>query len=191
MSTIELLANGVTTLSIFLAARNSLHTWWTGMFGSALFAAVFWGARLYADVTLQAFFLATSAWGWWHWARGGLARTPRPIARSTAALLLCLGVAGVGVTAGYGSLLHTHTDAALPFADSAVLGFSIVAQGLLMTRRLETWAFWLLVNTLSVPLFWSRELHLTAGLYAVYWCNAWWGGWRWWRLHQAQPPAGP
>jgi nicotinamide mononucleotide transporter len=49
-----------------------------------------------------------------------------------------------------------------------------------MTRRLETWAFWLLVNTLSVPLFWQRELHLTAVLYAAYWLNAWWGGWRWW-----------
>lgn len=187
MNTVELLANGVTTLSIFLAARNSLHTWWTGMLGSILFAGVFWGARLYADVSLQAFFLATSAWGWWHWSQLGSDSKPRPISRSTGGLLLGLAVAALGVTAAYGSLLRATTDAALPFIDSAVMAFSIVAQGLLMTRRLETWACWVLVNTLSVPLFWSRGLYLTALLYAVYWCNAWWGAWRWWRLQQLRP----
>lgn len=39
---------------------------------------------------------------------------------------------------------------------------------MLMRRKLETWLFWLLVNTISVPLFASRGLYLTAGLYAVY-----------------------
>jgi len=90
-------------------------------------------------------------------------------------------VAGVGVTVAYGALLHRFTDAYAPFADSAVLAFSVVAQLLLMQRRLETWGFWLLVNTVSVPLFASRGLTLTAGLYAVYWFNAWFGAWRWWR----------
>ena len=92
-----------------------------------------------------------------------------------------MGLSAVVVTVAYGTLLHHFTDAYAPFADSAVLAFSVVAQLLLMRRQLETWAFWLLVNTVSVPLFLSRGLTLTAGLYAMYWLNAWWGGWTWWR----------
>ena len=33
MVTNELLANAVTTASIVLAGRNSIHTWWTGIIG--------------------------------------------------------------------------------------------------------------------------------------------------------------
>ena len=56
---LELAANVVITVSILLAARNSVHTWWTGIVGCVLFALVFHGAKLYAEVGLQAFFIAT------------------------------------------------------------------------------------------------------------------------------------
>jgi hypothetical protein len=60
---LEVSANAVNALSILLAARNSVHTWWTGIFGCALFGAVFFIARLYADTLLQVFFIGTSAVG--------------------------------------------------------------------------------------------------------------------------------
>jgi nicotinamide mononucleotide transporter len=63
--------------------------------------------------------------------------------------------------------------------DAAVLALSVIAQCLQMQRKLETWPFWLGVNTLSVGLFASRGLLLTAALYAAYWVNAWYGWWRW------------
>jgi hypothetical protein len=34
--TLEILANLMVTLSIVLAGRNSIHTWWTGIVGCAL-----------------------------------------------------------------------------------------------------------------------------------------------------------
>lgn len=177
---LELAANAVTTLSIGLAARNSVHTWWTGIAGSLLFGVLFFQSQLYADVTLQGFFVATSLLGWWHW-HGGRAAVAPPVRRSSARLIGGCLLAALAVTAAYGSLLHHWTDAYAPYVDSAVLAFSVVAQLLLMRRRLETWPAWLLVNTLSVPLYASRGLTLTAMLYAIYWLNAWYGGWRWWR----------
>lgn len=79
-----------------------------------------------------------------------------------------------------GALLFHFTDAYAPYVDSAVLVFSVIAQFLLMRRKLESWLFWLLVNTVAVPLYFSRELTLTAGLYALYWVNAVvsWLAWR-------------
>jgi nicotinamide mononucleotide transporter len=58
--------------------------------------------------------------------------------------------------------------------------FSVIAQVLLMGRRIENWPVWLLVNTISVPLYASRGLYLTAVLYAAYWINAL-VAWRHWR----------
>ena len=94
-------------------------------------------------------------------------------------------LAAAAVTLGYGALLHHFTDAYAPYVDSAVLALSVAAQFLLMQRQIETWAFWIVVNTLSVPLYASRGLHLTAVLYAAYWFNAWYGLWRWHREQRA------
>ena len=168
---LEIAANALVAVSIVLAGRNSVHTWWTGILGCAAFALVFASARLYADALLQGFFIATSALGWWQWLRGD-AGAPLPVTRAGRGTLAWTVPAGIGATLAYGMLLHRFTDAYAPFVDSAVLVFSVIAQLLLMQRRCEAWWFWLLVNTISVPLFASRELHLTSFLYALYWVNA-------------------
>ncbi|WP_313872813.1 nicotinamide mononucleotide transporter [Rugamonas sp. DEMB1] len=65
-----------------------------------------------------------------------------------------------------------------------MLVFSIIARLLLMGRRLESWPFWLLVNTISVPPYFNRGLRLTALLYAAYWLNAV-VSWYFWRRQMA------
>jgi nicotinamide mononucleotide transporter len=175
MSPLEIAANLVNTASILLAGRNSVHTWWTGIIGCLLFARLFTSARLYADATLQLFFIATSVLGWWRWRarrQDDQAPAPRPIRRTPPRLMLLLALAGVVVAVGYGQLLHRLTDAFAPTIDSLVLAFSVLGQLLLVGRRVESWWCWLLVNTISVPLFAARGLWLTAGLYLVFWVNA-------------------
>ncbi len=97
---------------------------------------------------------------------------------------------GLGATVGYGMMLQAYTNAYAPFIDSSVLVFSIVAQLLLMGRRLESWPFWLLVNSISVPLYASRGLYLTAVLYAAYWVNAL-VSWYYWRRQMQQAAGAP
>jgi nicotinamide mononucleotide transporter len=171
MSWLELAANALNAVSILLAGRNSAHTWWTGICGCALFGAVFFTSRLYADATLQLFFIGTSAAGWWAWLRGA-SGAELPIRRTPGRQRIAMGAAAIAVAAAYGWALARFTDAWQPFIDSLVLCGSVLAQLLLMARRIETWPCWLAVNTLSVPLFWARGLHLTSALYALFWLNA-------------------
>lgn len=176
---LELAANAFTAVAIVLAGRNSVHTWWTGIVGCTLFGVLFAENRLYADVLLQVFFVATSVLGWWRWARGDHG-APLPITHAGLRSLLWMAPAGIAATAGYGTLLHHYTNAYAPFVDSAVLVFSVIAQLLLMQRRIENWPVWLLVNTVAVPLYFSRELYLTSALYVGFWVNAI-VSWIWWR----------
>lgn len=178
MTLLELAANAITAVSVLLAARNHRQTWCTGIVGCVLFGCLFVEQKLYADATLQAFFVVTSLIGWRHWRRDdGAAR--QLVWRSAMPTWAWMAAAAVLVTAGYGAALHAWTDAVAPYPDSAVLAFSVVAQLLLMRRCIQTWPFWLVVNSIAVPLFASRGLHLTAALYALYWLNAWHGWWHW------------
>ncbi|ATE65934.1 nicotinamide riboside transporter PnuC [Rhizorhabdus dicambivorans] len=185
MNLLEIAANAFATASILLAARNSIHGWWTSIIGCTLFAVLFYDARLYADVTLQFFFIGISATGWWMWLRGN-AGAPLPIRHAPPALLPAMGFAGLVVGLGYGALLHRFTNAYAPFVDSSVLVLSVIGQLLLMRRMIENWYIWLAVNMISVPLYLSRDLQLTAFLYACYLASNIYGLWVWRReMHRA------
>jgi len=168
---LEIAANGFNAASILLAGRNSVHTWWTGLVGCALFSWVFFASRLYADVTLQVFFVVTSVLGWWSW-QPHSGESALVVQRTTPRALLVMFALALLCAAGYALILHRFTDAYAPIADSAVLTFSVLGQLLLMKRRVENWWAWLLVNTIAVPLYASRGLYITAALYVVFLLNA-------------------
>jgi nicotinamide mononucleotide transporter len=187
LSPLEMWANILTVVCIFLAGRNSVHTWWTGIVASVLFGIVFYQSQLYADTTLQVFFVATSFIGWWNWSNknipmdtseagdGSKLVDTNDVAKVSYAtsdqVFAYIGIAFLAAV-GYGWILHTYTNAFAPWIDSTVLTFSIVAQLLLMSRKVQNWPVWVLVNALSVPLYFSRELYLTSALYAVFFVNA-------------------
>jgi nicotinamide mononucleotide transporter len=168
---VEIAANVFNAASILLAGINSFHTWWVGIIGCMLFGIVFFTAQLYADATLQVFFIVTSVIGWRNWIRGH-AGTELPVRRTRWLPLAGMFLTGSLVAGGYGWLLHRFTNAFAPFLDSVVLAFSVLGQLLLMRRRYESWWCWLLVNSIAVPLFLSRGLTITAILYAAFWVNA-------------------
>lgn len=168
---LEIAANILVAGSILLAGRNNVHTWWMGIVGCALFSLVFQRSHLYADMVLQFFFIIVSVFGWWQWLRGDHGE-PLPITRVRPRAWLWLVPLAVAGTFAYGGMLHTLTNAYAPFVDSGVLVLSVIAQLLMMRRKLESWWVWLLVNTIAVPLYYSRGLHLTSILYIGFWINA-------------------
>jgi nicotinamide mononucleotide transporter len=167
----EISANIANASSIVLAGLNRAHTWWTGILACILFGWVFYQSRLYADASLQVFFVGASIVGWRQWVTGA-AGASLPVRHASRRMVLLSAVVAALGTAAYGSLLHRFTDAYAPFADSAVLMLSIIGQVLLVRRLYENWWCWLAVNTIAVPLFFSRGLVLTSVLYACFWINA-------------------
>lgn len=189
---LELAGNFFIVACIFLAGRNSIHTWWTGLVGCTLFGIMFFNVQLYADATLQVFFFITGLIGWYNWTnfsyakRGMQPEKERPIEKATPKYMGVAISVAVLTALAYGALLHSFTDAYAPWIDSAVLTFSVVAQLLLMRRAIQNWQVWVLVNTLSVPLFWSRELYLTSVLYGAFWINAVYSYFHWKKLMKAE-----
>ncbi len=176
---LEITANAVTTLSIWLAVRNSIHTWWTSIVGCLLFLVLFYNNQLYADSTLQVFFTVTSIIGWWQWKHFAGKKIDRPISRLDLPTSAAIALVALGVTLGYGWLLKNFTNDFMPFVDAAVLALSVAGQCLLMQRKIQSWPVWILVNTISIGLYISRGMNITAALYVAYWFNAWYGWWHW------------
>lgn len=145
-----------------------------------LFAVLFYQSQLYADVLLQGFFVVTGVIGWYQWMHSPHNRhLQRPITSVSPPVLCAALVGGAGIAALYGILLYKTTDAYMPYVDATVLAFSVVAQILLMQRKIETWMFWILVNSISVPLYLTRGLILTGLMYSLFFVNAFYGLYKW------------
>jgi nicotinamide mononucleotide transporter len=57
-------------LYVFLEIKQNLWLWPVGIITSAVYIWVFFTGKLYADMSLQVYYLAISALGWFWWVRG-------------------------------------------------------------------------------------------------------------------------
>jgi nicotinamide mononucleotide transporter len=168
MNPLELTAVLLGIANVGLLVRRSIWNYPFGMAMVALYFVIFREAKLYGEAGLQVFFFVVQGWGWWLWARaGGLAESVAVEWMSWRARVAALALVAVSAVS-IGWAMARFTDAAVPYADAAIAGGSVVAQVLLAMRRVENWALWIAVDALSIGVYISRGLNLTAGLYVVF-----------------------
>ena len=68
----------------------------------------------------------------------------------------------------FGLFLEKFTDAALPFWDSLTTWGAVLTTYLVAKKFIENWIYWFVIDFISVFLFISRDLYLTAGLFFAY-----------------------
>jgi nicotinamide mononucleotide transporter len=155
-------------LSVYLTIRQQIWCWPTGIVSVIAYALLFYDIKLYADMLLQIFFLVTSFQGWYLWRYGGSNRSELPITRLSRSQVVMLGIGLVVCALAIGYVFDTYTDAHIPFWDAAASSMSVLAQILLMRKKLENWYLWIIVDVLSIGIYIYKEVYLTAGLYLVF-----------------------
>jgi len=157
-------------LYLVLAIRENLWCWPAAFLSSALTVAVMFGARLYSEAALNVFYAAMAIYGYYQWRYGGRARGTPELPISVWPLRThAVAIGGSVVLSGsLGWLLHTQTDAALPYVDAFVTVSSVVTTYMVARKILENWLYWLVIDSISLWLYVQRELYFYAGLFALY-----------------------
>jgi nicotinamide mononucleotide transporter len=155
-------------VAVWLTVRQNVWCWPLGLVNVAIFAVVFYRARLYADMGLQGVYFALCLYGWWEWLHGGTAHGPLAVGRTPPRWALALAGLAAAFAVGLGALLARATDAALPWLDSSLTAGSLAAQYLQARKWIENWWAWLAVDVVYVGMYVFKRLYLTAGLYAVF-----------------------
>ena len=99
------------------------------------------------------------------------------------AIMTSLAIGALGSLLLGAAMAH-WTDAAQPWLDAALTGFSLVAQMWMAQKRVQCWPLWIAVDVIFVGLFLYKGLYLTAALYALFTLIAV-QGWREWRADPA------
>ena len=165
LKTLEWVAAGLGLINITLLVFRSIWNYAFGIASVALYIFVFYESRLYAESGLQAFFVLAQLWGWYLWRKVGDVQnrvSVRWLDWQSRAVWITVTAA---ISLNLGWMMHRYTDAAMPFADSAIAGASVAAQILLAYRRIENWVVWIVIDVGAVLLYIDRGLFPTAGLY--------------------------
>jgi nicotinamide mononucleotide transporter len=156
-----------TLIGIWLTTRRSLWCWPITLAADVLYLVVFYRAQLLSDTLLQAFFIAFTLYGWWHWLRGvreeGEVKIV-PLKARDAAVAIALGAVGSVILALIAQRLH----AALPWLDATLASYSLVASWWGARKHIANWWLWIVVDTIYVGEYIYKDLWATALLYAAF-----------------------
>lgn len=166
-SWVEIIAAILAMGYLLLAIKQRRSCWSAAFVSSCLYVWVLFGAHLYMESVLNAFYAAMAVYGYRQWTGSGSGVALR-ISRWSAArnALGLLAVVCLSVVSSF--FLRRFTPAAWPFMDSMVTWASVFATFLVARKIYENWHWWLIIDSVSLCLYFTRRLYLTMLLFALY-----------------------
>ncbi|AHW60850.1 nicotinamide mononucleotide transporter [Draconibacterium orientale] len=166
---IEILGAILGLVYIFFSIKQHILTWPTGLLTSALYVFVFFNARLYADMGLQAYYVVISIYGWYFWLTGKKQNEKKVAVKTTRkALWMKLTVVSIALYALLFFILSNYTNSDVPHMDSVTTALSIVATWMLARKYIEHWLLWIFIDAFSAGLYVYKGLWATVILFIVY-----------------------
>ena len=172
MSLMEVTAVVFAMAYLLLAVRENVLCWLFAFLSTAIYTVLFWDVSLLMESALNVYYMAMAVYGWYQWTRGGSNGDDQPHAlavRSMAAkqhVMVIAAIASLTLVSGY--LLSEHSTAAWPYVDSFTTWASVITTYLVARKFLQNWLYWIVIDTVSVPLYIDRGLNLTALLFVAY-----------------------
>jgi nicotinamide mononucleotide transporter len=169
MLTIEIFAALLTLLCVYLTTKGKLLSWPVGIWAVILYAVVFWHTKLYADFILQGIFAIQGVIGFLLWYYKGevkdnsITKVEKLTNKQRVIYLIPILIAYLIIA----YIFKTYTNASLPYIDSMTAVLSLVANQLLVKRKIENWYLWIFVDLVYVGMFLFKGLFVSSFLYLI------------------------
>ena len=158
-------------LYLWLEYKANIWLWVVGLIMPIVHGALYFRSGLYADFSMQLYYIAAGLYGLIAWRRGAKNSSKKSelsiISTPLRVWAAIVGVYAVLHVAIYLFLVN-FTDSSVPFWDSFTTALCIVAYWMLSRKYVEQWLVWLIVDVVTVGLYLYKDIPLTAGLYALY-----------------------
>ena len=177
-SFIELIAVLFSIAYVVLAAKKNIWCWSAAIISVSIYIYICFSAKLYAETSLQIFYLFMAFLGYFNWnnKEKNIKITEWSIKKHLTTILI-----GTFLTFLLGFIFSSYTDAKMPIVDSFTTIFSLFATYMVIKKILGNWLYWIVIDVVSVYLYNSRDLHLTALLFIVYTIIAIYGYTNWFK----------
>ncbi|TZF98455.1 nicotinamide mononucleotide transporter (plasmid) [Chryseobacterium panacisoli] len=150
-------------IQVLLARKNNVNNYLFGVAGILLTLYVMLTSKLYAEFTLNLYYLIMSIYGWLYWKFGKQKSEMQISVTSTSEKWIAGGIV-LGTFSLFWFFLTRFTDSDVPVWDSLVSAFAWAGMWLMARRKIENWVVLNISNIISIPLLLHKELYLYAVL---------------------------
>lgn len=148
-------------IQVLLASRNNSNNYLFGIAGVSLTLYIMIVAKLYAEFTLNLYYLIMSIYGWIYWKYGKQKKEAKISTTTSQEKWVVLGIVSF-TFALFWFFLTQYTDSDVPIWDSLVSAFAWAGMWLMAKRKIENWILLNISNIISIPLLIHKDLYLYA-----------------------------
>jgi len=174
-SIVESIAVFFSVLYVVLAARESIWCWGAACISVSIYIYICYTAKLYPETGLQIFYLLMAGAGYYMWNK----ENKEEIKEWNELKHLGIILLGAILTFFMGFYFSIYTDSVMPITDSFTTIFSLIATYMVVKKVLGNWLYWIIIDLVSVYLYFNRDLHLTSLLFVTYTIIAVFGYFSW------------
>ena len=166
---------------VILIAKNKISGWVFGIISSfvSIFLFVFY-AKLYSEALLYSFYVIAGFYGWYNWGRQKETKEVYCMSIKRHLIIISIGVCLSLLL--YWAMTYLFTGAEKPLVDAFTTIFSFIATYLATKKWIGNWIYWIIIDLVSVWLYFSRDLEIYALLMLAYSVIAVFGYMEWKKL---------
>lgn len=164
----ELIAASLGFIAIFLQIKQNVWYWFVSIIMVSMYIFIYIQAKLYADMSLQIYYLLISFYGWYMWLFGKKVNnhnTRLEVSNTSLGLGIFLLTLSFLLFFLIAWILIQFTNSDLPYWDSFTTSLSFIATWMLARKKIENWLVWIVVDAVSVGIYIYKSLYPTAVLF--------------------------
>ena len=162
---------------LYLLIKENKWCWLFGIASSLLSVYLMYQFKLYSDTGLYIFYVLIGFYGWYVWGN----EKNKDLKVSTWPWLVHIPIVLGGAMLSYalGVFFLTQTDAERSYVDATTTIFSLFASFMEAHKIFSTWIYWIIINGVSIWLYYDRGLMVYSAMMVVYFVVSVFGFWDW------------
>jgi nicotinamide mononucleotide transporter len=153
---------------LFLAMRRSLWCWPAAFVSTLIYTVLFWQVALLMESLLNFYYMGMAIFGYWQWQKGSKNNGDIMIVSWSKQRHLIAIATLIIVSLISGWIMDRFTSADFAYLDAATTCFAVFTTYLVAIKVLENWLYWIAIDAVSIYLYLSKDLYLTAALFVAY-----------------------
>lgn len=167
---LELTAVFMGLISVWLAKKNNIGVFPTGIISTTIFIYLLGKWGLLGDMIINFYYTLMSLYGWYLWTRKNENQETNPISwmqpqEKIWALFLFLGTL---IFVGFVYKFFGNFTSWTAYVDTFTTGLFFVGMWLMAKRKIENWIFWIVGDLVSVPLYFCKGYSFTGIQYFIF-----------------------
>ncbi|MGL1888027.1 MAG: nicotinamide riboside transporter PnuC [Reichenbachiella sp.] len=177
--TLEVVSVVLGLVYLILLMKENILCWFFGVASSLTSILLFYRTGLYSESILYIYYSVIGVYGYVIWHRASSAKDKlkiRRIAKITYFYIIGLGIACAALLGYY---FDTYSDANIPYVDAGTTIFSFIASYLEANKFIDSWLFWIVINMVTLVLYYNLNLRIYALLTLIYLIFSFVGYYKW------------